>query len=88
MRGPFAPPAIARAWFARLARSTTGTKSADTRGTSHTIAAPTASAARTNTIISTAIAEPSGQFCAPLNCEATNAPIMFPFAPPSTVAAT
>ncbi|WP_367948292.1 hypothetical protein [Microbacterium hominis] len=34
----------------------------------------------------TAIAEPSAQFCAVWNCAATSWPTMLPFAPPRTVA--
>ena len=49
---------------------------------------PTPSDNNTAPIIKIAIAEPSGQFCAPLNCDAIIAPIMLPLAPPSTVAVT
>ena len=38
--------------------------------------------------MSTAMAAPSGQFWALLNCDAIIAPIMLPLAPPSTVAVT
>ena len=67
---------------------TTGAKILANRGTSQTIAAPMISDIRTAPIIKIAIAEPSGQFCAPLNCEAIIEPIMFPLAPPKTVAVT
>ena len=52
------------------------------------MAAATPRVSNTATIIKTAIAEPSGQFCALVNCEAIIAPIMLPLAPPSTVAVT
>ena len=57
-------------------------------GMTHTITVPTTRVSSTAAIINTAIADPSGQFCAPLNCEAIIAPIMLPFAPPRTVAVT
>ena len=65
-----------------------GSNSPSTRGTTHATAAPTTSVSSTAAIINTAMAAPSGQFCAPLNCDAIIAPIMLPFAPPSTVAVT
>ena len=87
-RAPREPATIARSWMPLRTRSATGARSPNARGTTHTTAAPTTSVSSTATIIKTAMADPRGQFCAPPNCDAINAPIMLPFAPPSTVAAT
>ena len=84
----FGPLASARALIDRRARCRSGSNNPTRRGTSHTITVPTTRVRRTATIIRTAIADPSGQFCAPLNCEAIIAPIMLPLAPPRTVAVT
>lgn len=80
---------LARACAARRRTAcTNGSNSPSALGANHTIAAPITSTSSTAPIMSTAIAEPSGQFCAWLNCDAIIAPIMLPFAPPSTVAVT
>ena len=65
-----------------------GSSKPNSLGNRKTIAEPTINTSSTAPIINTAIAEPSGQFCAPLNCDAIIAPIMLPLAPPNTVAVT
>ncbi|CAB4954038.1 unannotated protein [freshwater metagenome] len=77
-----------RACILRLRFCTAGEASELISGTIFIARNPTPRDSNTAAIIKIAIAEPSGQFCAPLNCEAIIAPIMLPFAPPSTVAVT
>ena len=72
----------------RLTASLTGASRPTRRGTTQTINTPTTRANNTAPIISTAMAEPRGQFWACENCEAIIEPIMLPFAPPRTVAVT
>lgn len=70
-------------------RCTTGpTATRAAHRTSQKTSAPTARVTSTIPIIKTAIVEPCGQFCAPLNWLSISAPTIQPFVPPRIVPVT